>query len=139
MDGIRKQLANDISVNFFKTFRLFRQDVSKLFEEYIPWNEFIVLRILSREQREMVSRVACELEVSSSHITAVAEKLINKSLLTRSRCETDRRIVYLEITEKGKRLVEEMEEKKQAYFQSKFADFTEEEMQTIILLLNKIT
>ena len=53
----------------------------------------------------MVSRVANELNVSNSHITAVTEKLINKGFVTRSRSTSDRRVVYLEITEQGKDLV----------------------------------
>ncbi len=47
----------------------------KIFGGYIPWNEFIVLRILNRTNKEMVSRVANELNVSNSHITAVTEKI----------------------------------------------------------------
>ena len=49
--------------------------------------------------------MANELNVSNSHITAVTEKLINKGFVTRSRSTSDRRVVYLEITEQGKDLV----------------------------------
>ena len=87
-----------------------RNDIGKIFGGYIPWNEFIVLRILNR--KEMVSRVANELNVSNSHITAVTEKIINKGFVTRSRSTSDRRVVYLEITEQGKDLVAKMEDAK---------------------------
>lgn len=50
--------------------------------------------------------------MSNSHITAVTEKLINKGFVTRSRSTSDRRVVYLEITEQGKDLVAKMEDAK---------------------------
>ncbi len=134
----RERLMNDLSVQMLATFRSFRSDIGKMFEPYIPWNEFVVLRILKQQNREMVSRVASELNVSNSHITAVSEKLITKGLLIRFRSELDRRIVYLEITEKGKQLIEEMEQKRESYFQKKFSSLTEEEMETMILVFQRL-
>ena len=134
----RERLMNDLSVQMLATFRSFRSDIGKMFEPYIPWNEFVVLRILKYQNREMVSRVASELNVSNSHITAVSEKLIAKGLLTRFRSELDRRIVYLEITEKGRQLIEEMEQKREGYFQKKFSSLTEEEMEMMVLVLQRL-
>ena len=71
----------------------------------------------------MVSRVANELNVSNSHITAVTEKLINKGFVTRSRSTSDRRVVYLEITEQGKDLVAKMEGAKNNIYKKDFLRF----------------
>ncbi|OON69555.1 MarR family transcriptional regulator [Klebsiella pneumoniae] len=101
-------------------------------------NEFIVLRILNRTNKEMVSRVANELNVSNSHITAVTEKLINKGFVTRSRSTSDRRVVYLEITEQGKDLVAKMEGAKKQYLQERFSTLSEEEMNIMISISKKL-
>lgn len=138
MSNNRELLMEDLSTNFFAMFRTFRNDMSKIFGDYIPWNEFIVLRILNRVQKEMVSHVANELNVSNSHITAVTEKLIKKGLVTRSRCTLDRRVVYLEILDKGKELVTEMEMRKRAYFKERFSTLSEEEMQVMISIFQKL-
>ncbi len=138
MENKREELGKELSVNLVSAMRLFRTEATKLFESYIPWNEFTVLRILYRQNKEMVSRIACQLNVSNSHITAVSDKLIQKGLLTRSRCDSDRRVVFLEITEEGKKITEQMEQTKQNYFQEKFSVLTKEEMMTMISLLKKI-
>ncbi|MGR5997334.1 MarR family winged helix-turn-helix transcriptional regulator [Bacillus cereus] len=132
MSQNREQLMEELSTNVFAMFRTLRNDIGKIFGGYIPWNEFIVLRILNRTNKEMVSRVANELNVSNSHITAVTEKLINKGFVTRSRSTSDRRVVYLEITEQGKDLVAKMEDAKKQYLQERFSALSEDEMNVMI-------
>lgn len=133
----REQLMEELSTNVFAMFRTLRNDIGKIFGGYIPWNEFIVLRILNRTNKEMVSRVANELNVSNSHITAVTEKLINKGFVTRSRSTSDRRVVYLEITEQGKDLVAKMEDAKKQYLQERFSALSEDEMNVMISISKK--
>ena len=138
MSQNREQLMEELSTNVFAMFRTLRNDIGKIFGGYIPWNEFIVLRILNRTNKEMVSRVANELNVSNSHITAVTEKLITKGFVTRSRSTSDRRVVYLEITEQGKDLVAKMEGAKKQYLQERFSTLSEEEMNIMISISKKL-
>ncbi|WP_142343455.1 MarR family winged helix-turn-helix transcriptional regulator [Bacillus cereus] len=138
MSQNREQLMEELSKNVFAMFRTLRNDIGKIFGGYIPWNEFIVLRILNRTNKEMVSRVANELNVSNSHITAVTEKLINKGFVTRSRSTSDRRVVYLEITEQGKDLVAKMEDAKKQYLQERFSTLSEDEMNVMISISKKL-
>ncbi|MBE7102972.1 MarR family transcriptional regulator [Bacillus cereus] len=138
MSQNREQLMEELSTNVFAMFRTLRNDIGKIFGGYIPWNEFIVLRILNRTNKEMVSRVANELNVSNSHITAVTEKLINKGFVTRSRSTSDRRVVYLEITEQGKDLVAKMEGEKKKYLQERFSALSEDEMNIMISISQKL-
>ncbi|MEW4150407.1 MarR family transcriptional regulator [Bacillus thuringiensis] len=138
MSQNREQLMEELSTNVFAMFRTLRNDIGKIFGAYIPWNEFIVLRILNRTNKEMVSRVANELNVSNSHITAVTEKLINKGFVTRSRSTSDRRVVYLEITEQGKDLVAKMEDAKKQYLQERFSTLSEDEMNVMISISKKL-
>ncbi|CAM4115184.1 MarR family transcriptional regulator [Bacillus manliponensis] len=138
MSNNREQLMEDLSINFFAMFRTLRNDLGKIFEDYIPLNEFLVLRVLGKNEKEMVSRVASELHVSNSHITAVSEKLIKKEFVTRSRSTTDRRVVYLEITEKGKELVAEMERQKKIYLKQKFSTLSDSEIEAMISISSKL-
>ncbi|WP_369900478.1 MarR family winged helix-turn-helix transcriptional regulator [Bacillus manliponensis] len=138
MSNNREQLMEDLSINFFAMFRTLRNDLGKIFEGYIPLNEFLVLRVLGKNEKEMVSRVASELHVSNSHITAVSEKLIKKEFVTRSRSTTDRRVVYLEITEKGKELVAEMERQKKIYLKQKFSTLSDSEIEAMISISSKL-
>lgn len=112
--------------------------MSRKFEEYIPNNEFAVLKILDKNDHQMVSQIANLLNVSNSHITSVSEKLIKKGMAVRTRSETDRRIVYLSITDDGKQMAETMNELTQQYFEEKFAGFNEDEIRMLNQFLRKI-
>jgi DNA-binding MarR family transcriptional regulator len=131
MDEERKQLVEELTTNFRCIIRRFRADINQLFESYIPLNEFFVLRILKRDKQQMVSKIANELTVSNSHITAVTEKLIKRGLIERNRCNNDRRVVYLDITEEGILLVSEMEEMQENYMKEKFNCYSDEEIQLL--------
>ncbi|GAA3322462.1 hypothetical protein GCM10020331_042450 [Ectobacillus funiculus] len=54
----------------------------------------------------MASQIAQEVNVTSSHITAVTDRLVRKNLVMRKRSDSDRRIVYLEITKTGQEVAE---------------------------------
>ncbi|MBO9128374.1 MarR family transcriptional regulator [Bacillus sp. 165] len=138
METKRKEASTELSVSLGGVLRVLKSEVTRLLEPYIPWNEFTVLRILYRQKKEMVSKIAVELNVSNSHITAVSEKLIQKGLITRSRSSSDRRVVLLEITEEGKQMTEHVEKVKDQYFQQKFSLLTEEEIVSLNSLLKKL-
>ena len=138
MMELRKNLIEDSLNNFRDIIKLFRHDMNRKFEEFIPNNEFAVLKILDKHNHQMVSQIANLLNVSNSHITSVSEKLINKGMAVRARSETDRRIVYLSITEDGKRMAAAMNALTQQYFQEKFAEFTEGEINMLNQLLRKL-
>jgi DNA-binding MarR family transcriptional regulator len=131
-------VKEELSLFMFDVFRSFRIDIRKRFEDYLPINEFTVLRVLKEQGKKKVSHVATELQVSSSHITAASEKLIDKGLATRSRCDTDRRVVFLEVTEAGALLVEKMEALKRDYVKEKFSVLTDEELNMMLLAYRKL-
>ena len=121
----------ELSTNVFAMFRTLRNDIGKIFGGYIPWNEFIVLRILNRTNKEMVSRVANELNVSNSHITAVTEKLINKGFVTRSRSTSTPSCVFRDYRTRERFSCENGRCEKQ-YLQERFSALSEDEMNVMI-------
>ncbi len=68
----------------------------------ITGSQFIVLKKIDKKGRMTVSKVAEELAVSLSAVTALVDRLVKAGLATRSRDERDRRLVWLDVTEKGK-------------------------------------
>ncbi len=64
--------------------------------------QFNILRIL-RGAKKMVSvnTVKERMVEKSPNTTRLMDKLIDKKLISRERCEDDRRVVYVEITKKG--------------------------------------
>ncbi|MCA1037952.1 MarR family transcriptional regulator [Bacillus infantis] len=114
-----------------------KADFHGLFDGYIPFNEFLVLRRLTKGESK-VSQLAGALGVSSSHITAVSEKLLAKGLIVRAGSEQDRRIVYLSLTDEGRKMAAELERVFEDYFEEKLRDLSDEELALTSSLLGRI-
>ncbi len=133
----RKQLIYEFTRSFRYLVRTVRQDFAVEFEGYIPYNEFTVLRALEDDRTLRVSDVARRLNATNSYVTLTSEKLVQKGYIIRERSDTDRRTVYLTITEAGINLVKQMDEIVYAYYDKTFGDISNEEMNSVINILKK--
>ncbi|MBY6036408.1 MarR family transcriptional regulator [Fictibacillus nanhaiensis] len=134
----RNDLHHELEMSLRKLFRTLRKGLNELYTDYIPSNEFAVLQTLNVQSPLMASEIANELKVSSSHITAVTDRLVGKNYIERVRSDSDRRIVYLEITEDGKKIAREMDVIKNEYLAKKFSQLTEDEMKMMITYSTKL-
>ena len=68
--------------------------------------QFNILRILRGAKEAMaVNTIKDRMVEKSPNTTRLMDKLIAKELISRERCENDRRIVYVKITKKGLELL----------------------------------
>jgi DNA-binding MarR family transcriptional regulator len=130
-------LIYDLIAAMRGTVKKSKADFHGLFDGYIPFNEFLVLRRLA-EGESKVSQLAGALGVSSSHITAVSEKLLAKGLVARGGSTQDRRIVYLSLTDEGRKMAAELERVSKDYFEEKLRDLSDEELALTSRLLGRI-
>ena len=133
----RKQLIYEFTRSFRYLVRTVRQDFAVEFEGYIPYNEFTVLRALEDVLTLRVSDVARRLNATNSYVTLTSEKLVQKGYIIRERNNVDRRTVYLTLTEEGINLVKKMDEIVYAYYDKTFGDISNEEMITVMNILEK--
>jgi len=134
----RKDLILEFTRSFRYLVRTVRQDFAVEFEDYIPFNEFTVLRVLEDEKTLRVSDVARRLNSTNSYVTLTSEKLVKKGYLIRERNDQDRRTVYLTLTDEGYNLVKKMDEIVYDYFNKVFGDISNEEMNQVISILQKV-
>lgn len=133
----RKELIVDFTKSFRYLVRTVRQDFAVEFEGYIPYNEFTVLRALEDVLTLRVSDVARRLNATNSYVTLTSEKLVQKGYIIRERNNADRRTVYLTLTTEGINLVKRMDEIVYAYYDKTFGDISNEEMTTVMNILEK--
>lgn len=134
----RNNLERDLEMSLRRLFRTLRKGLNEVYSDYIPSNEFAVLQTLFIQSPLMASEIANELKVSSSHITAVTDRLVGKNYIQRVRSDSDRRIVYLEITEDGREIAKKMDDIKNRYLGEKFSNLTDEEMKRMIASSTKL-
>ncbi|KZZ84305.1 hypothetical protein AS29_011810 [Bacillus sp. SJS] len=121
-----------------RVFRQLRQGVNSILEKEISRNEFFILKSLHCDGTLKSSDLSKKLDVSASHITSMADSLVGKGLIERSRAESDRRIIHIGITDAGTKKLMELEKKKTDYLFERFGSLNQEELQTFVHLFKKI-
>lgn len=84
---------------------------TQLVEFDITLPQFNILRILRGAKQKLSIKVVKERMLEKSpNTTRLIDKLIDKELVIRTRCEIDRRVVYIEISEKGQIVLSRIDE-----------------------------
>ena len=90
--------------------------------------EFSILRLFLGREAWTAAELAQTLPASPPQISRVVSKMTSKSLIRRRRLSNDRRVVRLNLTFEGKRLVGEVEQRVRAYKAKLSEGVSEEEM-----------
>ena len=99
--------------------------------------QYNVLRILRGAGERIKVQIVKERMIERSpNATRLMDKLLSKSLIYRSRCDEDRRVVYVEITKEGLRLLSEIDEQSNGL--SLLHNISEDEARMLSDLLDKI-
>ncbi|WP_296973498.1 MarR family winged helix-turn-helix transcriptional regulator [Thermobacillus sp. ZCTH02-B1] len=80
-------------------------------EEDITLDQYLVIRYLRMKGRSISSELADVFGVGKSSITAIITRLFDKRLIERHPDAKDRRMIYLSLTEAGRRLAELVDER----------------------------
>lgn len=100
--------------------KIFKEKLDKVFEkfrqvenDYIQRNraeisitELKVIRFIGSSERCIMREISERLYIPKNNVTAIIDKLAEKRIVTRVRSGKDRRLVYVELTEKGENLFE---------------------------------
>ncbi|MBT2652963.1 MarR family transcriptional regulator [Oceanobacillus sp. ISL-73] len=101
-------------------------------------SDFTILEALYHKGKQTIREISEAVLINTGSITYVIDKLENNGLLTRSSNPDDRRAVYIEITDKGKEILDDIFPKHQRVIEELFDGISEEEKQTVIDVLKKV-
>jgi len=102
----------------------------------ISEQQYNILRILKGAGKAVTIKTVKDRMIRKSpNATRLMDKLCDKDLIERTRCENDRRVVYVKISDKGLILLKEIKFEKLDYQTN---SLTEEEAKTLNKLLEKI-
>lgn len=110
---------------------------NEFFKPYgISPQQYNILRILrGAKERTKVQIVKDRMIERAPNATRLMDKLCDKDLTERERCEHDRRVVYVKITNHGLALLSTIDENKNLSF---LDNLTDKEAETLSNLLDKI-
>ncbi len=85
-------------------------------------SEFGVLEFLYHKGDQPVQKVAEKILVTSGTITYVIDKLQKMDLVERRKCETDKRVYYISLTEKGTQIIKDIFPKHEKFINELFKE-----------------
>lgn len=100
-------------LNVMFTANWFKSRMSDLFKPFgISAQQYNILRILRGAKGRMNMHSVKERMIDRApNATRLTDKLIAKGLVERERCDQDRRVVFVRISDKGMDLLEQMDER----------------------------
>ncbi len=88
------------------TYDLQTQELKKTVFSNLSVSEVHVLEAVSLEAKPTMTNVANRLRITIGSLTTAINKLIEKKMVMRSRSDADKRVVYLVLTQSGKKAVD---------------------------------
>ena len=135
-----RETINDILVNLFN-------EILKLEEEAIITDEFKditnndmhIIEAVGLSGENTMSVVAKKLGITAGSLTTSVNSLVNKKYVTRQRSDEDRRVVFLKLTDKGKRAYEHHREYHSQMTEAVISRLDEEEVPVLIKSLTGLS
>lgn len=78
-------------------------------------NELAVLQLFAKRDEWSATQLLDHLDIDPSRMSRLVAKMVDNRLLRRRRGRTDRRVVYLTLTDRGAQLAEEISEQMEAH------------------------
>lgn len=101
-------------------------------------NDMHIIEAIGLGEDSTMSVVAKKLKITAGSLTTAVNSLVNKKYVTRLRGEEDRRVVYIRLTEKGRRAYRHHEEISQTDDERSDRQTREEEIPILIKTLENL-
>ncbi|UVI30118.1 MarR family transcriptional regulator [Paenibacillus spongiae] len=111
---------------------------TKILENDLTAPQYLIIQILAVEEKQNCSDLAVALDITLSAVTNLTNKLVAKGYIERTVSETDRRNVYLRITDKGREVENRIVEKYKEMTETLWAGFTDEEIDLLLASYEKM-
>ena len=106
-----EKLAQEVYLSLFRTHEALLFEFKQLLKEQgLSDPQYNVLRILRGNAKPLqVYRVADRMLTREPDITRLFDRLVRAELVERTRCEADRRVVWVNLTTTGRELVDKLD------------------------------
>lgn len=119
---------------FWNVTRNMGQVWKKIFEEHFPGSQSHLVFMLERRGPLRMSEIAESLQLTAGAVTSASDKLIERGYVMRERDDKDRRVVYLNITDKGRDTMKELRMQGRETMRQVFSHLSEEDFHRFIEL-----
>ncbi|MBL4953314.1 MarR family transcriptional regulator [Neobacillus sp. YIM B02564] len=111
---------------------------NKQFNEDLGISHILVLTHLLENGKSRPSDIAKSLGLTPPTLTHLSEKLVKRNLAVRVLDESDRRIIYLDISDKGIAMVHKANKEGVALRENLFQKLTKQELEQLLKIYEKL-
>jgi DNA-binding MarR family transcriptional regulator len=136
-----KSLCEEAQLNIVRTSNLLADAMEQMLKPHgITGTQYNVLRILRGAGPDGLCRneVSARLVNRMPDATRLLDRMEEAGLVTRERSETDRRLVRTQLTEKGRKLVDDLDDDVLEQNEKGIGHLSEEQLKTLIKLLTLV-
>ncbi|MGY8769774.1 MAG: MarR family winged helix-turn-helix transcriptional regulator [Pirellulales bacterium] len=132
-------LKAEALLNLLRTNDQFSNQFVRRFREFgLTSSQYNILRILRGEGKPLPSlEIASRMIQVVPAITGLIDRLEKAEMVTRQRCEEDRRVVYVAITKKALKLIDKIDAPLAEMHDKLIGHMTQTELKDLIRLLEK--
>lgn len=127
-------------LNLVRTYSVLTSKGEKIFKEHgISGPQYNVLRILRGHGTPVsVYQIAAEMITPSPDMPRLVDRLEAAQLVTKTRCENDRRVVWVNLTKEGKTLLKSLDQPLIDLHKSQLGHMGEQDLKTLSGLLYRV-
>ena len=100
--------------------------------------EIFLIHALGEEGRLNMTELANRMSVALSTVTGIVDRLIARGCVIRERTEEDRRLVFVELTEKGREMFRQDREAQRRVAKEVLSNLSEAEQEELVALVRKL-
>ncbi|MDD5428748.1 MAG: MarR family transcriptional regulator [Candidatus Omnitrophica bacterium] len=115
--------------------RFYKKVTGEFFRMKVTMSQFVILEILSRDGESRMTDLARGIGVSTAAITGMADRLVRDGYAVRVSDPGDRRIIKVDLTSKGSKLVKKMRDHRKQIVSKIFGVLSEAEREKYLELL----
>jgi DNA-binding MarR family transcriptional regulator len=132
--------AQEAALSVLRTNDQLQIRFGRLFRDYgLTSSQYNILRILRGEGKPLpILEIADRTVTVVPGITGLIDRLEQAGFVNRVRCEKDRRVIYVGITQKGTKTLSELDEPVLALHQTLMGHLSQVELQELCRLLEKV-
>jgi DNA-binding MarR family transcriptional regulator len=124
--------------SFYLVLRKLKKEWSNQLQR-ISHSQYLILKSLDQSGSQKAAQLAELTQLTPGAITCASDKLVLEGYAERSRDTEDRRVVYVEITEKGRELVRVLRENQNKVTIKFFQGLPEEDIEHLIRIYSKLS
>ena len=135
----QEQLVASIEKELRYISTLVKQKGREILNNYpITPPQFIALQWLLEDGDMTIGELSTKMYLACSTTTDLVDRMEKNNLVRRVKAEHDRRVVQIHLLEEGKRIIDEVIEKRQTYLQNVLSHYSEDEILSLNNNLQKL-